>query len=95
MKTRRSKDVKPAASIGILSRIVRSWRGCNHDWAYALGNSPGIFSGAPRPLCFRRACTICHRREEIEHFTRVVFIDGIEYMAGPHWRESTPTGDRK
>jgi hypothetical protein len=47
-------------------------------------------SGDPRPLCFRRACPGCGRREEIEHFGHVVAVDGVEYMADPYWRESEP-----
>ena len=38
----------------------------------------------------RRACPVCGRREEIEHYGRVVTVDGVEYMADPQWRESEP-----
>lgn len=62
-----------------------------HEWAYALGVSPGIFDKRPRPLCFRRACPECGLREEIEHYGRCVTVDGVEYMALPYWRKSDPT----
>jgi hypothetical protein len=59
-----------------------------HRWAYALGVSPGVLSNYPRSLCFRRACPVCGRREEIEYYHRVVMVDGVEYMADPEWRKS-------
>lgn len=65
-----------------------------HEWAYALGISPGVTDGRPRPLCFRRACPVCGRREEIEHYGRVVMVDGVKYMADPCWRESEPNAGR-
>lgn len=71
-----------------MNALVRLFH--RHEWAYALGVSPGVLSGDPRPLCFRRACPGCGRREEIEHFGHVVAVDGVEYMADPYWRESEP-----
>lgn len=61
-----------------------------HNWAYALGISPGTISGYPRPECFRRACSTCGRKEEIEYYRAVVKVQGDEYMANPVWRESNP-----
>lgn len=71
-----------------MNALVRLFH--RHEWAYALGVSPSILSGDPRPLCFRRACPKCGRREEIEYYHRVVTVDGVEYMADPYWRESEP-----
>ena len=61
---------------------------CQHDWALAEGISKGIITGNPRPLCLRRACTKCGRREEIEHFRYIYRCEGVDYMADPEWRES-------
>jgi hypothetical protein len=82
--------MKRSEIVVLLHSLVRRWFGCKHEWAFALGVSPGLFGSGPRPLCFRRACTICGRREEIEHYGRIVTVDGHEYMADPHWRESEP-----
>lgn len=71
-----------------MNALVRLFH--RHEWAYALGISPGVTDGRPRPLCFRRACPVCGRREEIEHYGRVVMVDGVKYMADPCWRESEP-----
>lgn len=76
-----------------MSALVRLFHRHQHEWAYALGVSHGIIDNQPRPLCFRRACPVCGRREEIEHYGRIVTVDGIEYMADPHWRESEPNKD--
>jgi hypothetical protein len=63
---------------------------CKHDWAFALGVSPGIITLEPRELCFRRACTKCGRREEIEHYQTIFDHEGVSYFAGPQWRQSEP-----
>lgn len=61
-----------------------------HKWAYACGRMPGIHSGKPRELCFRRCCTICGRREEIMRYTHIYQAsDGTDWMAGPEWVEET------
>lgn len=75
------------------SKRVSLWRSllnafCRHDWAFALGVSPGIVTGNPRPLCFRRACTKCGKREEIEHYCYIFHCNGTDYYADPQWRAS-------
>jgi hypothetical protein len=69
----------------IINALVKLFH--KHKWAYALGVSPGVLSGNARPLCFRRACPDCGRREEIEHYGHAVTVAGVEYMADPQWRE--------
>ena len=61
---------------------------CNHDWAMAPAIAPGVITGKPRELCFRRCCTVCGRREEIMCYRYIhVADDGTRFMASPEWVE--------
>lgn len=68
-----------------LIKLVGRWRH-QHEWAYAKGKMPGLYTGEPRDLCFRRCfrrcCVICGLREEILRYERIhKTSDGTEWMA--------------
>jgi hypothetical protein len=62
-----------------------------HDWAYALGDSPGVIDNKPRLLCFHRLCTTCLLHEEVSRFSYHIFhTDNRSYSAGAIFMRVVP-----